>query len=153
MQNKQILKLYKVGDNVVFYSKDLQKQRNETYASIINDEKICIDVYGNEMEKIAAANDFLLMTDFFIPKNEEEQVLRNINIGIKFIAIIRVDMIKAGVGLEYMNTFSTALTSINIGALDTARILINDFTEDEYITAARKTRWSDMLASSDAIQF
>jgi hypothetical protein len=147
----RISKLYKVDDRIVFYAKDLQQIRNEFYTKILSGEATCLDAYGKVMDPDEAAEDFLLMADFYVPENYEEQIMRNMKVAGAFICIVRVEMLNASVGPEYMAMFHDADFALRCGAFDTAQKLVEAFPEDEFITAELKLRWREMLLVSDAI--
>ena len=151
--NMKISKLFKANERIVFYASDLNAIRNEYYQNILSGEYTCFDVYGEEMEPAEAAQGFLIMADTFKPEGYEEQIYRNIITATKIVSIVRTDMMKNGIGPEYLTILDPIIAPLMLGLFETVAGMLAAFPRDDFLTDERLNRWAEMVAVADAIVY
>lgn len=148
-----INKLYKVDDNIVFYSPNLTAVRDSYYDGIISGEMIAYDVYGNVMDKYEAGAAFMKIRDYMQnPLSLSDQIYRNMKVADFLIATVKEELISESTPLEYMSKLDTVISLIQTGSLDTAATQLLSMIPDDIITDEQITRWASYCTSADAIE-
>lgn len=145
-------KLFKVDGTPVFYKKNLVDEKDAYHADLLNEDVFGYDCFGNQMEPAKAASDLLKMADYWNPTSLEECVLRNMQIGVFLISIVRSELMTVQDGAVYLGILSDVVGQIQTGMFDTASQTLDTITQDAILTEQRIIRWQSLLTISDSIE-
>ena len=146
-------RLYKVDNNIVFYSTQLGAVRQEYHAGLLNGTMIGYATDGSALDSRYAANAFIYMCEYYQePLTLIEQIYRNMLIYPIIVSVVRSELAFIPDGTTYLNQLSEVIALLSVGMFDTASQLLNTIERNDVLTEERMTRWTDLVISSDAIK-
>lgn len=149
--------LFEAGE-IVFYKKELYKTSNQLHSDILNGVVIPFDIFGNEMDKVEAAEHLLSMIDSPEILSTSQAIYHNMQLGKQILALWREYVIiksKAlgitGQGLEQIQQFYLVECALLGGMLWEASQMVLAIPENDVITSYIKNRFSHACLSADRI--
>lgn len=146
--------LYTVGDEVVFYKKDLYKTVNQLHQELLAGEKAGMDIFGNVLESQVAANYLLRMVDYPGELSYAERVALNCQIGNYLVALWREYVYRTGAhgqGVAQLQAFSTIGLGLMMGCLYEAAQMIPQMPEDDVVNLVIKGRFAAACVAADRL--
>lgn len=146
--------LYTIGEEVVFYKKDLYKDLNALNASLLSGSAVGMDIFGNVLDPQTASTYLLRMVDYSPELTYAEKVLHNIQVGTWLVALWREWVVSTGItgqGLVQLQSFASIGLGLLMGCLYEASTLISALPEDEIVTPAIKTRFATACLVADRL--
>lgn len=146
--------LYKIGDEVVFYSPSLNSRRTELYQGLLDGSIIGTDCDGIALPVQEAVNCLCTLCDRVIGVKMVDKILANITLAPVIVSIVRAEMINLPVdqGTAVLTKLLPVINALNSGMFNTAsQMLKYTITVDEFLTRERLDRYASMLISADAI--
>lgn len=148
-----ISKLYKIDNEVVFYSPKLTAVRDSYYNDLISGNKIGYDVNGNTLSANEAGALFMQIRDYKqSPPTLADQIYRNMSLANVVIAVVKEELITTSAPLVYLDKLSTVIALLQTGSFDTAAVQLLAMIPDDVITDEQLQRWASYCTSADAIE-
>ena len=146
-------RLYKIDNNIVFYSLKLGSVRQEYYEGLNREINPMIGyaTNGTEMEAKDAIKDLVLMADLSIPSTRIEKIHRNSVLAPIMITLVKEEIVDYPDGLVYLSKLESAIGALQTGSFNTASIILLSLEPDTVLTEERLSRWSDLCLSADAL--
>lgn len=147
-----ISKIYKIEDEVVFYSPTLNARRTELFSGLSVGTIKAYGAMGNEIPKDDALIYLSIICDRKTGTTTVDQIYANIQLAPVVIAVVREDLLQYPGGEATFMKLAPIVSMLQVGLFFTASQAIKSVTPDEILTQERLDRWSAMLISADAIQ-
>lgn len=147
-----ISNLYKIGEEIVFYSPSLNSRRTELYQGLLDGSLIGYDSLNNVMSATQAVDGLCTICDRFTGSNNLDKIYANISLAPTIIAVVRNELISYPQGMALIGKLADVIPMLYVGMFNTASETILQITPDEIITIERLNKWSSMLVSADAIK-
>ena len=146
-----IIMLYRIDNEIVFYSPFLEKRRTELCKKIESGTSYAYDVFGNLMDKALAISDICKICDRQTGTTMPEKILANLRLVDVIIALVRSEMIDLPNGHYYLQKLSNVVAAMSTGMFSSAAYAVTLVEPDEFLTPARLEVYKNILLTSDAI--
>jgi hypothetical protein len=146
-----ISRIYKIDDEVVFYSPVLGDRRTDLFVKLTNGVSIAHDIEGNVLSCDEAVQGLSVICDRQIGDTLAERVLSNINLSSILIATVRSELLQYPNGEVLFGKLTSVIIMLQVGMFTTASQALLAVVPDEIITTERLQKWSNMLTVSDAL--
>lgn len=150
--------LYEVGDEIVFFKKELYKTSNTIHQKLLPGEVVAYDIFGRAMTAEDAAEQLLVMVDSPEELTTTEAIYHNMNVGKQILALWREYVIIksnelgiTGQGIEQLQNFYLIECALLAGMLYEASQMVLSMTENDVITSNIKQRFSSACLSADRL--
>lgn len=147
--------LYKIDNEVVFYSPILQQRMGELCTKLLTGESTGYDHNGNVITIPTAATYLQLICGRYIGTDIVNKIYANVSLAPIILSIVRADMINLPVeqGLAILTKLKDVVDAVTNGMFNSAsQLLLYKIEPDEYLTRERLDLYASMLISADAIK-
>ena len=147
--------LYKIDNEVVFYSPTLQPRMGELCTKLLTGESTGYDHNGNIIDIPTSATYCQLICGRYIGNDIVNKIYANVILAPVILSIVRSDMINLPVeqGLSVLTKMKDVVDAVTNGMFNSAsQLLLYKVEPDEYLTRQRLDLYASMLISADAIK-
>lgn len=139
--------LYKVDDEIVFYSPNLDRS---VALDLKNQVKTGYDIEGNAIPFYDAVRQYFMMCD----RDLSNQIKANMDLSSTILSIVRNDLIDLSMAdaITTLSSMQSIIFMVQMGLFHTAAELLDSTPRTSILTDALLTKYSAMLRSSDAIR-